>query len=149
METFVTIIHALTALLIILAVLLQGGNQGGMGAAFGGGNSSSTFGAAGSTSFLGKITYVTAAVFMITSIWLTILQGSGYDIGLSEKLQQDPQNSTPLGEPATTTLPQESAPTPSEAGDTPTDQGTAAPTNQGNQPAAPTPKQENSAEGSP
>lgn len=140
METFVTIIHALTALLIILAVLLQGGNQGGMGAAFGGGNSSSTFGAAGSTSFLGKITYVTAAVFMITSIWLTILQGSGYDIGLSEKLQQqDAQNSTPLGEPATTTLPQESAPTPSEAGNTHADQGT----------AAPTPKQENSAEGSP
>ena len=109
METFVTAIHVITASLIILAVLLQGGNQGGMGAAFGGGNSSSTFGAAGSTSLLGKITYITATVFMITSIWLTILQGSGYDIGLTDKLSQDPDPTTPLQESQNDQTPQPSS----------------------------------------
>lgn len=92
MEIFVTIVHIITATLIIAAVLLQGGNQGGMGAAFGGGNSSSTFGATGSTSFFGKLTYITAAIFMVTSILLTILQGAGYDIGLTDKIVQDAED---------------------------------------------------------
>ena len=84
MELFVVVIHVVVCFLIILAVLLQGSNQDGMGAAFGGGNSSSTFGAAGSTSLLGKVTYVTATLFMVTSIWLTILQGASYTLGIDD-----------------------------------------------------------------
>ncbi|MBF0440887.1 MAG: preprotein translocase subunit SecG [Oligoflexales bacterium] len=87
METFVTVIHVLTALFMILVVLIQGGNSGGVGAAFGGGNSQGVFGAGGATSFLGKLTYLVAAIFMITSISLCILQGNSGKTGLKERLQ--------------------------------------------------------------
>lgn len=119
METFITVIHMITALLIILAVLLQGGNQGGMGAAFGGGNSSSTFGAAGSTSFLGKLTYLCAAVFMVTSIWLTILQGSGYDIGLTEDIEKLSQEESPTPTTKNTNTPPSKDTTNTEKNTTP------------------------------
>ena len=87
MESLITVLHVVAALFMILVVLVQGGNQGGMGAAFGGGNSQGVFGASGATSLLGKLTYGAAAVFMVTSISLTVIQGSG-KIGLTEKLQQ-------------------------------------------------------------
>jgi preprotein translocase subunit SecG len=87
METFVICIHILVALFMILVVLVQGGNQGGVGAAFGGGNSQSFFGATGAVTLLGKLTYGAAAIFMVTSITLTILQG-GTNVGLSKKLRE-------------------------------------------------------------
>lgn len=100
MEVFLTVIHIVVALFMILAVLVQGGNQGGIGAAFGGGSSSgSVFGATGATSVLGKLTYVAAAVFMLTSISLTILQGDAGEIGLKEKLKSQ------SGETSSPTLP--------------------------------------------
>ena len=91
METFLTVIHVLAALFMILVVLIQGGNQGGIGAAFGGGNSQGVFGASGATSFLGKVTYVVAAVFMVTSVSLTVFQGSSGDTGLTKRLEEAAQ----------------------------------------------------------
>jgi preprotein translocase subunit SecG len=94
MDIFFTVIHIFVALFMILVVLVQGGNQGGVGAAFGGGNTQGVFGATGATSFLGKLTYGAATIFMLTSIALVILQG-GHKIGLSNKLeQQDKQEQT-------------------------------------------------------
>lgn len=87
METFITVIHVAVAVFMILVVLIQGGNQGGMSAAFGGGNSQGFFGASGATTVLGKLTYGAAAIFMVTSIWLTVLKGNAGNIGLSEKLK--------------------------------------------------------------
>lgn len=86
--TLIEVVHIVVALFMILVVLVQGGNQGGVGAAFGGGNSSGIFGATGATSLLGKLTYGAAAVFMLTSITLTVLQGKGGNIGLKERLKQ-------------------------------------------------------------
>ena len=94
METFVTVIHVSAALFMILVVLIQGGNSGGVGAAFGGGNSQGVFGAAGATSFLGKLTYAFAAVFMATSIWLSVLKGNAGSTGLKEKLEKASQGET-------------------------------------------------------
>ena len=87
METFITVIHVLTAIFMILVVLVQGGNAGGVGAAFGGGNSQGVFGAQGATSLLGKLTYGAAGVFMLTSIWLSVVQGNAGKTGLREKLE--------------------------------------------------------------
>jgi len=87
MELVVTIIHVTVALFMILVVLVQGGNQGGISAAFGGGNSQGVFGAAGATSLLGKLTYVAACIFMVTTISLTILMGKGGNVGLTDKLK--------------------------------------------------------------
>jgi len=101
METLVTIIHVLVALFMILVVLVQGGNSGGVGAAFGGGNSAGVFGATGATSFFGKLTYAAAAIFMTTSILLIVLGKQGGDAGLTEGLKQKSAASSVLGdEPA-------------------------------------------------
>ena len=89
MLTLVMTVHVTAALFIICVVLLQGGSSGGLGAGFGGGGGSqSMFGATGPVSLLGKMTYLFAAIFMITSISLTIMQGTNYDIGLKERLQE-------------------------------------------------------------
>ena len=90
-----TIIHVSVAFFMILVVLLQGGNQGGMGAALGGGNSTSAFGATGATSLFGKLTYIAAVIFMVSSVWLTVIKSSGGDIGLSDKLKQKVEEKAP------------------------------------------------------
>jgi preprotein translocase subunit SecG len=100
METFMTVVHVVVAIFMILVVLLQGGNQGGMGAALGGGNSTSAFGATGATSFFGKLTYAAAVIFMVSSVWLTVLKRDGADIGLSDKLKQATEETTPAKAPA-------------------------------------------------
>jgi preprotein translocase subunit SecG len=88
LETFITVIHVSVALFMILVVLVQGGHSGGVGAAFGGGNSSGVFGATGATSFLGKLTYGAAIVFMVTSVTLSVMQGKSGNVGLQERLEK-------------------------------------------------------------
>ncbi len=99
MEALVTIIHISVALFMILVVLVQGGNQGGIGAAFGGGNSQGVFGAAGATSFLGKLTYGAAMIFMVTSISLAIIQGTGGNVGLKDMLRQEKEKTMETKKP--------------------------------------------------
>jgi len=108
METLIQIIHVLVAFFMIFVVLVQGGNSGGIGAAFGGGNSSGVFGATGATSILGKMTYGAAVIFMVTSISLTVIQGRKGDVGLRDKLKTEttaPVGSTTTAPAATTTIP--------------------------------------------
>ena len=92
MEMFITVIHVILALFLILVVLVQGGNKGGMGAAFGGGNSQGMFGATGATSLLGKLTYGAAFGFVCTSIALVIILGRG---GSSSNLGKKLRDSSP------------------------------------------------------
>jgi preprotein translocase subunit SecG len=70
MTTFLTIIHVIACITLILIVLLQAGKGANMGAAFGG-SSQTVFGSAGAGTFLGKLTAGVAIVFMLTSISLT------------------------------------------------------------------------------
>ncbi|HYX34777.1 MAG: preprotein translocase subunit SecG [Pseudobdellovibrionaceae bacterium] len=88
MDILLTVVHIAAAIFMIVVIIVQGGNSGGVGAAFGGGNSTGLFGAAGATSFLGKLTYIMAGVFMITSIALTMVKGSSGKTGLTERLEQ-------------------------------------------------------------
>lgn len=76
------------AIFMILVIIIQGGNSGGVGAAFGGGNSQGVFGATGAQNFLGKTTYVIAAIFMASSIGLSMIQGTSGKTGLTERLEQ-------------------------------------------------------------
>jgi len=87
LETLISIIHVLVAIFLIVVVLVQGGNQGGIGAAFGGGNTSGIFGASGATSFLSKLTYGAAALFVATTMAMTYQQGKMGDVGLRERLR--------------------------------------------------------------
>ena len=70
MITLVTVIHVLVCVFLILVILLQAGKGGGMGAGLGGGGSQTVFGGRGAQTFLGKVTSVSAAVFMLTSLTL-------------------------------------------------------------------------------
>ena len=71
MITFLTIVHVLVCLFLILVVLLQAGKGGGMGIAFGGGGGSQTvFGSSGAGNFLTRLTSITAFLFLLTSLAL-------------------------------------------------------------------------------
>jgi len=68
--TFITVIHVVVCVFLILVILLQAGKGGGMGAGLGGAGSQTVFGGRGSQSFLGRVTSVSAGLFMLTSVWL-------------------------------------------------------------------------------
>jgi preprotein translocase subunit SecG len=72
------IVHVTVCLALILVVLLQVGKGQSIGAAFGGAGSSQTFfGSRGPATFLSRLTTVSAAVFMLTSLGLAYISMSG------------------------------------------------------------------------
>ena len=81
METFIWIVHVLSAVSVVVLVLLQHGKGADMGAAFGSGSSGSLFGASGSANFLSRTTGALAAVFFITSLGLTYLSTNKTESG--------------------------------------------------------------------
>jgi preprotein translocase subunit SecG len=68
--TLVTIVHVFVCVFLILVILLQAGKGGGMGTALGGGGAQTVFGGRGAQTLLGKVTSVSAAIFMLTSVTL-------------------------------------------------------------------------------
>ena len=70
MIIFLTITSVLLAIVIIGIVLLQQGKGSDLGSAFGGGSSNSMFGALGPSNFLGRLTYIIVAVWLILSFLL-------------------------------------------------------------------------------
>ncbi len=76
MITFLTVMHVIICVALILIVLLQAGKGADMGAAFGGA-SQTVFGSSGPAGFLNKMTTVVAIVFMITSLSLGYFAGRG------------------------------------------------------------------------
>jgi len=71
MVVAVTILHIIVCLLLILAVMIQGGENVDITAAFGG-TSQAAFGPRGAVSTLAKITWVLAVIFAATSITLVV-----------------------------------------------------------------------------
>ncbi len=74
-----TLLHVIVCLFLIVVVLLQSGKAADLAGAFGGMGSQTAFGPRGSATLLSKATTVSAVVFMITSLTLSILatRGSG------------------------------------------------------------------------
>ena len=70
MDVLLTIIHIVSALVLIAVVLLQQGKGADIGAAFGGGASQTVFGARGAGNVLTKLTTVFVVLFMLTSMGL-------------------------------------------------------------------------------
>ncbi|MCL5285356.1 MAG: preprotein translocase subunit SecG [Nitrospirae bacterium] len=96
MSIFITIIHVLTSLLIIAAVLLQSGKGAETGVMIGG-SSQSMFGARGATPFLSKVTVVLATIFMVTSLSLALLKQNtvGSSLLLNAPIQALPAPALP------------------------------------------------------
>jgi len=71
MVVAVTALQVVSSVLLIVIVLIQGGENVDMAAAFGG-SSQAAFGPRGAVTTLAKITWVLGAVFMATSVTLAI-----------------------------------------------------------------------------
>ena len=71
MTTFLTVLHVVASLFLIIVVLLQRGKGAEMGAVFGGGAGSTVFGGRGAGNFLTRLTAASATIFMITSLSLS------------------------------------------------------------------------------
>jgi len=71
MITVIQIVHVLVSILLIGAVLLQGGENVDITAAFGG-VSQAAFGPRGAVTLLAKITWVLGAIFIATSVTLAV-----------------------------------------------------------------------------
>jgi len=72
MIILVTIIHIIVCLFLTVVVLLQSGNAGDISAAFGGQGSQAAFGPRGAATALSKATTISAVIFMLTSVTLSI-----------------------------------------------------------------------------
>ncbi len=70
----VLILHLIACFFLIAVVLLQQGKGQDLASAFGGGGTQAAFGPRGSATLLSRVTTALAAVFMITSISLSILK---------------------------------------------------------------------------
>jgi preprotein translocase subunit SecG len=68
----ITTVHILVSFFLIIVVLLQSGKSGDIAAAFGGMGSQTAFGPRGAATALSKATTISAVLFMITSITLSI-----------------------------------------------------------------------------
>ncbi len=65
METFLTIIHFIATILLMIVILLQSSKGGGLAGVFGGGGGmGAVFGGRGAASFLSKVTTVLATMFL-------------------------------------------------------------------------------------
>ena len=73
MVTFITVVSIILSVTIIILVMLQQGKGSDMGAAFGGGSSNSVFGATGPAGFLGKLTYILVALWMLLVLSLAFI----------------------------------------------------------------------------
>ena len=91
MTTFITLIHIVAIVLLVISVLLQSGKGAEISASFGG-SSQTVFGSSGGQNFFQKLTYTLAAIFMLTSLTLTILP--------SKMKKSVLEGYTPAGQPA-------------------------------------------------
>jgi preprotein translocase subunit SecG len=72
-----TILHVIVCIFLIIVVLLQSGKAADLAGAFGGMGSQTAFGPRGSATLLSKATTISAIIFMITSMTLSIIATRG------------------------------------------------------------------------
>ena len=87
MYTLVLLIHIVVCLFLIIVILLQSGKAADLAGAFGGMGSQTAFGPRGSATLLSKATTASAAIFMVTSLTLSIL--ATRSAGLSTTVLED------------------------------------------------------------
>src|SRR6266849_6132322 len=79
--TLLTFVHVLVCLFLIVVVLLQSGKAADLAGAFGGMGSQTAFGPRGSATLLSKATTISAVLFMVTSMTLSILATRSAGVG--------------------------------------------------------------------
>jgi len=125
------LVHIIVCIFLIIVVLLQSGKAADLAGAFGGMGSQTAFGPRGSATLLSKATTISAILFMVTSLSLSIMATRNAGLG-STVLEERPAKQAPAkSAPSKTTLP---APV------TPPQPVPGAPANQQQQTPAPTKK---------
>jgi len=76
MENVVLVVHLILALCLIGIVLIQRSEGGGLGMGGGGGGGGGVMSGRSAATALGKLTWMFAAAFIVTSITLTIIAAS-------------------------------------------------------------------------
>ena len=105
MYILILLIHIVVCIFLIIVVLLQSGKAADLAGAFGGMGSQTTFGPRGSASLLSKATTISAVLFMITSLSLSILATRNAGLGTTV-LEGTPAGSAPVkGAPAPVQVP--------------------------------------------
>ena len=89
----ILLVHILVCIFLIIVVLLQSGKAADLAGAFGGMGSQTAFGPRGSATLLSKATTVSAVLFMITSLSLSIIASRG--AGLASTVLEGSQSSAP------------------------------------------------------
>ncbi len=95
------IVHIVVCIFLIIVVLLQSGKAADLAGAFGGMGSQTAFGPRGSATLLSKATTISAVVFMVTSMALSILATRSAGLGATV-LEDTQQKKAPVTAPAPT-----------------------------------------------
>jgi preprotein translocase subunit SecG len=101
MTTFISVVHIMVCVFLVVVVLLQHGKGADIGATFGG-SSQTVFGARGAATLLSKITVGAAVVFMLTSVSLARLSSTASTKSL---MSEPPTGGKVLEKDATPTSP--------------------------------------------
>src|SRR5262250_3300591 len=75
------LVHIIVCVFLIIVVLLQSGKAADLAGAFGGMGSQTAFGPRGSATLLSKATTISAILFMLTSLSLSILATRNAGLG--------------------------------------------------------------------
>src|SRR6266852_4586219 len=81
MYILLMIVHVLVCIFLIIVVLLQSGKAADLAGAFGGMGSQTAFGPRGSATLLSKATTISAVLFMVTSLSLSIMATKNAGLG--------------------------------------------------------------------
>ena len=93
------IIQLILAMLLVILVLLQGSDNEGLGLGGGGGGLGGMMSARGSASLLSRLTALTATLFMVMSVILTIFASVGSERNVLESLPSINSETETLEEP--------------------------------------------------
>ena len=88
------IVHVIVSFFLIIVVLLQSGKAADLAGAFGGMGSQTAFGPRGSATLLSKATTISAVIFMVTSLSLSILATRNAGLGTTV-LEGGPASTAP------------------------------------------------------
>ena len=115
MYYLVLFVHVVVCIFLIIVILLQSGKAADLAGAFGGMGSQTAFGPRGSATLLSKATTISAVLFMITSMSLSIMATRSAGLGTTVLEERAPSKTTPAktapavpaapaGQPATTPI---------------------------------------------
>ena len=104
MYYIVLLVHLIVCLFLIVVILLQSGKAADLAGAFGGMGSQTAFGPRGSATLLSKATTVSAILFMLTSLSLSIMATRNAGLGTTV-LEGVPNKTAPAPTPGAPAAP--------------------------------------------